>query len=216
MPVLAGGGVKVFAKNDIRLRGFTSVSTVSYEVLPPPTEARESVDDCNHCLDSGYRAVYRLLCGGGYGTFTLWQAVLVAEPEMAPTSRPGGGASSPVFGEGGTGEVVFKYSHKWEVMHNGSVNSPTLVFGLVMSPPSQSPPGSTCAFFLQGIDKDMRGFCADNIANPSVAAVVSASSPVKALNFLTGPNYRGVTNVLAGSDDGMTLFAGEDELIVYR
>ena len=87
MRAVAGGGVKTFVHCDCRLRGFSSMSTVSHTSLPPTIDAasRKSPDDIS-ALDAGYRAVYRLVCGGGYGTFTLWQVCLESVPVTTSTS----------------------------------------------------------------------------------------------------------------------------------
>jgi hypothetical protein len=186
---------------DIRLRGFSSLSTVSYDPIPPPAEIKRSSDEIC-ALDSGYKAVYRVVCGGGYGTFNIWQVFLEAIPILTSSS-----ASSM--------DVEFKYNEKWEVMHTGSVNARTMVFGLVLdgiynSPGNPNVHGSY-DFIIQGIQKDARIFTGRE-------QVCDAELPIDSNEpkLTKGESLRGVANVLAGSADGTTLFAGCDELLVYR
>jgi hypothetical protein len=241
----AGGGVKTFVQSDIRLRGFSSLSSVSYEVLEAPVEASNRAGSSggssdSNVLDAGYRAVYRILCGGGYGTFTLWQVCLEARPVLASASGASPGAAA---GAVSSGEVTFKYSQLWEVIQTGSVNAPTMVFGLVLQAPSAAnrPPGLSCSgsgsdscnFFLQGINKDTRLFTTpaapvkqvndpmtSEIGDPLTAPLSSPGGGAVSVLLASakGQNrsFRGMTNVLAGSADGLTLFCGGDELIVYR
>jgi hypothetical protein len=104
-------------------------------------------------------------------------------------------------------EVDFEYSQTWEVVRAGSVNSPTMAFGLVLE--------SSCDCLVQGISKDARFFTttpdvsknSEDLKPPEVTAAVP---------LLKTHGIRGVTNVHAGSADGTTLFAGIDELVIYR
>ena len=283
--------MKTFVHNDIRLRGFSSVSTVSYETLALESAAAGTAASTNDSLESsssqeavalGYRATYHLLCGAGYGTFTLWRVCLMAQPVRAAGNAGAGASSSPTAerstvavvgtsGEVEEVEVVFKYSQTWEVLQTGSVNR-SMVFGLVLnatphrptvplslshphpqslslclSPPagahepSLSPCStstgagidtshdaqlisSPCNFMLHGIETDIRIYSSrftrrleelsEEFQGQLAGKLISQHLPQPHLS--KGHSFRGVTNVLAGSTDGLTLFSGVDELLVHR
>jgi hypothetical protein len=215
--LIAGGGVQTFVHSDIRLRGFSSLSTVSYEVLTSPDNIERRHDDEYSSLNVGYRAVYRLLCGGGYGVFTLWQVCLMAEPlSISPHNS--------------TDEISFKYTQVWEVLQTGSVNAPSMSFGLVIEGEQicEGAKRQCIEFILQGLQKDARiysVFVQVNHSSSTTAGQLSimetddnlTSTTQNSLqNVLKGRNLRGLINVQAGSADGMIIFTGIDELIVYR
>ena len=191
-------------KRDSRLRGLSSITTVSYHVIPAGY-------DENTSLDSGYKVIYHLLCGGGYGTFTLWQLRLEAHPVVTIVASPeqANGTISDVE------KLSFKYDQEWTVVHSGSVNAPTMVNGQVFTTANFSSLGSpSCDFLIQGFEKD----ASLHASELALSENNTFENPVSTMSnkMSKARSFRGMKNFLAGSTDGMTLFCGENDLLVYR
>lgn len=185
--LLSGGHIKLFSKSDSRLRGFTALTTMEYAA------------DNNGCDAAGlpfYRARYRLICGKGFGSFTVWEVVLSYLPGLS------------IVDEG-------RYTDSWEVLGSGSVGSPVLQFGC-FSRPHQ---GAQVEALILGAEKPfLKAFSFSS----AVSAAPAEGSEAFAGSMSAGRSVKPPCNnglpcrVLGASSDGRWVFGGLDELIVFR
>lgn len=163
---MAGGGAKTFSYTDIRLRGFGSLAAVqhSYSPMLVPNALADNLTaaetrPCRLCGDEkGYRAIYRLMSGRGYGVYTVWEVELtsqvvcpicsVMETVDISLSGTSGAPCRPVDGQ----EVTYKYGQSWQILLTGNVNAPSMEFCRVFISPSV-----TNVLSLTGETRDMSG-----------------------------------------------------------
>lgn len=157
---VAGGGVQVLSHSDARLKGLTSLSTVSCvrpvaQRLPGNSQeaaaSNVSANASGHVTfsdrpesaeDRGYTASYRMITGAGFGNYHIWEVKLEARPMLGVLGSPAGnGASS------GGGHNGLSYTQKWNHLFQGAVNGPTMNFAHFIdfsaaSAPISATPGS--------------------------------------------------------------------------
>ena len=150
--------------------------TTEYTILPGNTDR----------LGTYYSAKYKLLCGKGYGSFTIWEVTLSYVPDDLTNYTSG------------------KYADFWEVVGSGSVGSPALCFGSFAA--INEGLMGTCASeaLVLGVDKSFLKSHATSTMNSSG---ISLKPPLN-----TGLPCR----IVCASANGQWLFGGLDELVVFR
>lgn len=148
-----------------------------------------------------YRAKYRLLCGKGFGSFTVWDVTLSYLPSVS-------------IGSQYYNELIGHYTDHWEVISTGSIGSPALLFGC-FSTPMQT---AICAeVVVLGVDKQ---FLKSYYISPTIGSTEASNMSMVGMGAsrLLKPPCAGMLpcRVLCASRDGHWLFGGLDELIVYR
>lgn len=121
---------KCFLKESSKLRGFMSLNVVSTVSMANNLSHQGDTDSL-----SGYTAKYRLLCGKGYGSFSLWDITLSAHANTL------------------NGELT--YTDNWQCIASGSSSSQCIRFACFVS---QSLPEATSDLVYWGGSSSSEAF----------------------------------------------------------
>lgn len=168
------------------------MSTVEYSL-----NSEGSVGE--HRATPFYRGKYRLLCGKGFGSFTIWDVTLSHLPDTRSDGSVAGG-------------MIGQYSDHWVVISTGSVGAPVLEFGFLSSNPLNY--NSTEALVLGNEKKFLKIY---NFTKPSHTNDMDNADTIlmgggRNLKTLCKNSLR----ILCSSADSLWMFGGLEELIVYR